>query len=358
MRFRQSILLARMLVLASALISLTCSASKPPQPVRDYFIDLHVEPAGELLLSLVTGVYRSIDGGASWIRVLDPGSAGEQLRFVSAGPFGVIASGNTGIYSSTDHGTSWIRSGSPHVVDVVDRRGTLFGCQSNRVEYSRNQGKDWQATGSQPDLGCSYLRTSGKTVYAVAPELLSMERSGDSGKHWEPLQSPGDELGSGEQLNLLRVQENGTLYANTKGGAVINGVMPRRLYRSTDEGRHWRRMGFGYGNPDTVMGEIIGTDKGTFHMLCFQAARGTALVDIRYCSSEGGENVNMAALAEPLAGEITAPILSRWIIAANGKRYANTAYEMFGSDASGQHWRALGRKGLPSPLPQWQHLGR
>lgn len=92
-------------------------------------------------------IYKSIDGGQSWNTVWDDYSSG--ITGLAIDPFNsniVYASGNQGIYKSSDHGENWaLISGSPIVsaptliTDPV-RPNTIYG----GVYRSTDSGASWQ----------------------------------------------------------------------------------------------------------------------------------------------------------------------------------------------------------------------
>jgi hypothetical protein len=195
------------------------------------------------------GLYRSEDGGASWIATTltaNPLSSGSiRSRSLAVGEDGfVIAayqdqdSRRDGVYRSDDDGETWLQLDLPPFIPsslAIARTGTTFGL-GRRVDrqelgetlfLSPDAGSSWFSTSLTLEQTASPLiTTTPRQQVFVAAGFNGIFRSVDDGETWEsvneglPVSSQGN-LQTGVSQVLLA--PDGFLYANASDG----------LYRST-----------------------------------------------------------------------------------------------------------------------------
>jgi uncharacterized repeat protein (TIGR01451 family) len=217
--------------------------------------DMLVQP-GQLSASLLNGMARSTDGGSTWSVVqLAPSPALEQVFAMAssaANPQTILAASSTTLYRSVDGGASWVQSmsGMPANTSVGQLMAaasdpTIFfatvyaGAVSGPVTHfgvfkSSDAGQTWTpptagvASGSITLL--SVDPTNAKVVYAATDSALL--KSIDGGTTWNPITW---NTGSGSGYpNTLAVDPKhpGVLYA---AGAV-------QVSRSADGGASWQTL--------------------------------------------------------------------------------------------------------------------
>jgi len=272
-----------------------------PQGVPEQFIvaALAIDPSapGTLYAALESGgvgVYKSIDGGASWLPAGSPPPL-SGLRAIAVDPRSprtVVAGGGTGIWKTVDGGATWTRinQGLPDRVSVnalsIDpgpARALYAGTYSTGVWRSRDGGATWEAASqglSDPDVQALAVDPAGSgALYAGTSSLTALGgvfKTGDGGASWSAaVHGPsavflydlevgpvsGDTLWLGtEQLGLL-VSRNGGGSWSAVGGlpklfeirVVLDPLAPATLYaggivafgalttffRSSDGGATW-----------------------------------------------------------------------------------------------------------------------
>ena len=125
--------------------------------IRDLAVDPHTPVdlwlAGSESRRLVTRLYRSADGGQTWVR-RDSGLGGTSVESIAldpASPNTLYAATDTGLYRSTDAGATWVRLqgvGGPvsRILVVPTSPATLWAVVGTRreVRRSRDGGATWE----------------------------------------------------------------------------------------------------------------------------------------------------------------------------------------------------------------------
>ncbi len=217
-----------------------------PSRIADHAPGLLADPsAAGRLYSRGTGtaLCRSVDGGATWTAAVWPeaglgeapsGSAAPGIAVTASGA--LVAGTHAGLYRSTDGGATWAAvagAGQRAIGPVAAAGSTVYAGTARRgVFVSDDDGVTWRpASAGLPSVplgATAQLLTPGSdVVYASAGSELM--RSDDAGATWTARYG-GASDGSVDPLALDPV--DGTLYAYAVGA----GGAPARLVASADGG--------------------------------------------------------------------------------------------------------------------------
>lgn len=187
-------------------------------------------------LSVGNGVYRSSDGGQTWVHLgledsqqipsiaVDPRDANRVYAAVLGHPYGPSA--QRGLYRSTDGGATWTK-----VLDQGENTGSSF-VRIDPFDANTLYAGFWDArSGPWED----------KTMYNGPHGGLF--KSTDGGDHWRPLTN-GLPQGLSQIDVAVAPSTRGRLYATvatSSNPAAQGGAPPSTgVYRSDDGGEHWR----------------------------------------------------------------------------------------------------------------------
>lgn len=187
------------------------------------------------------GIFRSLDGAGSWVRVLDSGT--NSLAPDWNRPGVVYASSSLGILKSLDHGASWNPVSNPEPPFVWGllahpaELGLLYAIGESGVWRSTDGGQTWQLRGG--DLHPFSLAadpSDGAVLYASVTDYdaqkFGVYKTTDGGASWSPslAQEPAEVFGS------IAVDPSDARTVWTGGS---------NLWRSDDAGAHWTTVGNG-----------------------------------------------------------------------------------------------------------------
>lgn len=216
-----------------------------------------------------TGVFRSTNAGVSWQRVggeLSPDfSFPATLALLPGSPGTLLAGEPDGLYRTTLGSGVW----EPVNAAPADRSiralaigqdgssifagGSRFGTGGGvGVLRSRDGGDSWQAFSQ--GLPGTFVTSISPDPAVAGRLLLSSESRGlfassDGGASWEP---SGDGIDEARTGPLTRVPgEPGTLYVL----AAESAFSESRIYRSTNSGSTWQRIGLDL--PDDFLGPVV-----------------------------------------------------------------------------------------------------
>ncbi|MBM3545985.1 MAG: hypothetical protein FJX54_03450 [Alphaproteobacteria bacterium] len=206
------------------------------------------------------GVYKSTDGGQTWIRLssTDPGSDSNwyYVNRLATHPStsGILLAANrsAGVYRSTDSGATWTRvlvpSGTyPYAYQVAfdpnDGNNAIVGLGSGRIAYSTDAGATWTTatvanTGStfSGRVEVAYAPSASGTVYASVQNSSTgaVYRSTNGGASWSLRSSAGHLQNSqGWYDNTIWVSPVDSSFV------VVGGI---DLFRSTNGGTSFTRI--------------------------------------------------------------------------------------------------------------------
>jgi photosystem II stability/assembly factor-like uncharacterized protein len=193
------------------------------------------------------GIFRSQDGGATWVRINSGETAANELVIDPQTPSTLyLASYSAGIRKSTDGGISWSEAGpaveefAPYVLEVSPSEPqTVFAGDFQHGLYkSSNGGETWTAVsgGGLPQFVANTVAIhphDANVLYAgVATERIY--KSTDGGSTWFP-SGTGLPFASVEGIAIDPFQPSRLYATNTKRG----------IFRSTDAGATWSQFNDG-----------------------------------------------------------------------------------------------------------------
>ncbi|MFN0187885.1 MAG: T9SS type A sorting domain-containing protein [Bacteroidia bacterium] len=203
-----------------------------------------------------TGVYKSTNGGTSWVDV----SAGLPLpyaRDIEAIGNNIFVACDTGVYTSINQGASWMAADNTlpvytNVYEMVVHQGELYaavyyGSGITDLFKTGNNGQSWTYTGYSvgSSISLNHLYSSGNTLWAST--TAGVYKSADGGATFN---SASNNIPFSASINSI-VAQGDTAYCGTSNGT----------YYTTDGGQQWNLITIsGLGNPIfTYSWEIIGS---------------------------------------------------------------------------------------------------
>jgi photosystem II stability/assembly factor-like uncharacterized protein len=193
-------------------------------------------------------------------------NAGLGVRSMAQAGDQVFAAGTDGVYRSSNGGRSWMRSGVDggevwSVMAAPDHARTLYAStQPARLFVSRDRGDSWQEINSFLDAPgaarwCVPNNPQGARALALAfdpfnplhwwvgVEVGGVVATEDGGRHWSVSQPGGN---ADVHLLAAHPQQAGLLFATTGYGRNDDKAMQPRMagpYRSVDGGVTWEYLG-------------------------------------------------------------------------------------------------------------------
>ena len=197
-------------------------------------VDLAVDGSGNIYVARGDDIFRSDDGGASWINVSE-GKVHASIHCLFVTPGGDIYAGvsSRGVFWSFDGGGSWDNDQITH-----DPHGGLgatilaIGVNANDVIFagsfrSVDNGNSWLELGF---YGYAFALDAAGDIYAGSQE--GVRYSDDEGATWEHRNTGMEE----ERVRALALNSQGHLLAGTWAAGV---------FLSTDEGASWTPVNSG-----------------------------------------------------------------------------------------------------------------
>ena len=211
------------------------------------------DPSTILVGAQSAGLYKSVDGGATWKHLALPQSPTTFARIRYSPDGSVIHVGtNLGYYRSTDGGTTWQSYFSGDVLDLCMVNGmpdTLFLTWELmgqlRLYRSTNAGLSWSDVGSLGVLGsfrgAVSAAVSASSIVVLVNADQAMWRSTDDGSTWT-------------QVLTYSEPPNAVAVSICPSDPTIALAGHTQLYRSTDGGASWA----------SVSSPVLGTDGNVF----------------------------------------------------------------------------------------------
>lgn len=183
---------------------------------------IHPSDNNELLLGLTYGLALTVDGGASWSWMCEQqidgngGNVDPAIVLTGNGSIVVLSLTSGGVLVSQDHGCTFVRPPG---------------------ELERNRGVDLTLDPSQPDHVYALLSTIMNAVDGGSPTYRNLlAHSLDSGASWQVLAQLPDDL-SAETVEVAPSDPKRIYVSGTASSDPLQGVVER----SDDGGRTWKR---------------------------------------------------------------------------------------------------------------------
>jgi hypothetical protein len=180
------------------------------------------------------GVYKSVDGGETWLEANDPVTTGQNINVLAVDyrSDSIVYAGTvkSGIARTTDGGRTWtalndglrVLDVRALAIDPQDWTVLYAGTEGGGVYKSVNAGGNWQAAGygmdPQAAVRAIAIDPRNSQVIYAADQRTGVYRSVDAGKHWTQL---SDGLRTRAVNTLAISADGGTLYAGTDGEGVF-----------------------------------------------------------------------------------------------------------------------------------------
>ncbi|MEP7027143.1 MAG: hypothetical protein ABI960_00980 [Candidatus Eisenbacteria bacterium] len=198
--------------------------------------------------SFGAGVYRSLDGGATWA-AYRTGLTNTYVRCLAVNPIhpdSVYCGTNDGVFGSVNGGVNW----TPVLSTAVSVRSLTIQSNLPRVIYAGTNGEgiyksvNGGATWSTTNLGLANVSVRDIALLPTQPDLGlfaatgtggGVERSSNGGLTWAPVSDSTARLGAAEQIQI-DAQDPQRIYVDE---------LTRGVLRSTDGGTSWSTINRG-----------------------------------------------------------------------------------------------------------------
>ena len=280
-----------------------------------------------------SGVYKTTTGGRRWAVA---GTLPAPILAIAVDPLTpsriYIGTQGGGIYRSLDSGASWLpastglnpASSIAALVTDPHTSGTLYAsAQGSGLFKTTDGGQHWTAFGAGFNTGTTVQTVvidplTPSTMYA-GTSSAGVFKSTDAGVNWNPLTNGLDSFSSVSSLVVDPVTP-ATLYAGTNSG---------KLYRTTNSGASWALLNGSYFLPSGVAIRSVTIDPLTPAILFLATSVGL------FKTSDGGNSLDLldAGLAHPTSASAIAldPVDAATLYAAAGS-------VVFKSDSGGSIW--------------------
>ncbi len=268
---------------------------------HEYEIDsIIANPADTVYLGTYYGLIKSTDGGSNWLDLtdrIDAASIENSMSEDSLGNIFVASDRGHGIYRSTDDGETWtpVGSGHPSVVTavLVDRNDDTLYCgdeQIGGVYKSTDHGETWH-------LSSQGLPTETMGSLTIYQEIHHLSQGGNNRIYaglWSEIYYSDDQGATWTAAADLPVRDDITTIVAGTGANVYVGTNNNGVFKSTDGGATWVQKNNGLpANPSISKQGII-----------FDHSAGYIYLSINekniYKSQDGGDT--WEATANPVSG--------------------------------------------------------
>ncbi|MEO0078729.1 MAG: hypothetical protein ABIK86_07020, partial [candidate division WOR-3 bacterium] len=183
-------------------------------------------------------LFRSEDGGRTWSPTGYDDGYTNDIAFAPGSRETLIAVSGLGVARSTDHGTTWhrlFRKGNLWCAAYHPfTAGTIVAGGYNGLYYSVNHGQTWDTCAfNRPVYDFVFDPVASDTIY-VAAHTRGVFKVWNRGAAW-------DSLGNGNRYNTTIALDSARRELFTGGFAY--GPVPGRICRSPDMGRTWQEFG-------------------------------------------------------------------------------------------------------------------
>ena len=295
------------------------------------------------------GVWHSPDAGKSWLRHRKPfplNSRIQALAVIPGEPRGLLAAGDTGVFRTRDGGASWVRLGAAGdlptvwslVVDPSDPQTVFAGTRPAAMYRSRDGGATWKRLDAPVATECSIgqafvtrvlVDPSDRTVWAGV-EIDGVFRSRDGGDTWIKVVNGLHDLDVHDMA--LAASDPPRVYASTNG----------EVFWSDDRGEAWTPIGVKTRWPLPYSRGIAvkSDDPRVVFAGCGETTTGETGEILR--SRDGGQTWRSLPLP-------TRPNATMWGLATHPADAARiVAFSLFGevyvTEDAGESWRKIARE--------------
>lgn len=273
------------------------------------------------------GVFKSTDKGISWSKI-SIGINSSYVRTLATSSSGGIFAGlwGDGIYRSSGNINSWERIGGSNDFSRInsiafDSSGVVFaGTQGNGVFRSSDNGGTWISTNTSIKSSSVMAMATTKTGRLYVATISGLFRSTDKGQTFSPSGI------NNSQTNTIAINQSGSVFIGTLTGEI---------FRSTNDGSSWVRVGTGL--PGGSIISLAINSKGKI----FAAVGGNNGSEV-YSSIDNGQNWVKAGLplGYPNTGKILITSLDH-IYIATGSILLEQGGGVFCSVDDGTTWKTL-----------------
>ncbi|MBI4535063.1 MAG: T9SS type A sorting domain-containing protein [Ignavibacteriae bacterium] len=272
---------------------------EPVLPSVGYVVNLAANSQGHLFAaSYTSGVYRSTDGGTTWVQV-NSGLMFSSALGMAVNPLSgdLFVSSGARIYRSTTNGENWVAQDSTTFLSgawrlVVNNQGILFAApnSSDSLRRSSDDGLTWRAAhNGLPQGGTQELRIHANGDIYICMRNNWVFRSSDNGENWTALPRPfpplpyvdADAIAFGSGSEIYVGDDGWGFFKSTDGGSSweqLNSGLPNQyvwalavsnrghlfaglasdgVYRSTDGGAQWDSVNTGLGPSRRIYSFLI-----------------------------------------------------------------------------------------------------
>lgn len=182
-----------------------------------------------------SGVFKSTDGGVSWVPSGLSGQSVGMLLLDSKAPATIYAGTGSSIFKSSNGGASWREIGSQLgtlAIDPVTTTTLYAGSYVGGLFKSTDGGESWAPVGTDPLVFNKILVDPSMPTTLYAGTGSGVAKSTDGGVHWVIFASVRD-----VRALVIDPKAPATLYANSglQGGIV----------KTVDAGDHWAQVNAG-----------------------------------------------------------------------------------------------------------------
>lgn len=161
----------------------------------------------------------------------------QNVNCVLAGGSNIFAATQAGVYRSSDGGSSWINpiSGSANftVSTLAYSSGNVFAGNDNGLFVSADNGISWNPINGVPQTAIFFIRVIGNAIYAGHKNLgiQTILKSVDNGLTWSP-------FGQAVSSNYSALLDLGS------AGSITYAAAADGFYRSADNGSTWSLLSY------------------------------------------------------------------------------------------------------------------
>ena len=232
-------------------------------------------------MSRVSGIYKTVDAGATWTQLPGTEGIGVWSLAIWTGDDRVIAAGtSTGVFLTSDAGTAWKKISPAGDTEIRPVVSLAFHPGDSKILYAgtthlpwktSDGGGSWESihTGMLDDSDVFSIQVDAKNPeHVMASACSGVYNSVDGAKHWTKLDTPTGAFRT--HFVALDPRHEGVVFAGTTDG----------LLKSANGGHLWRKV-----SPSSV--RALAFDSGLDGRIFFAASGGTTQGGLMVSTDEG-----------------------------------------------------------------------